>query len=113
EDQQQGTIPTNSVAANQALTDGLVTIFNESPIQSSRHQLHFEKRKVIDLEFICRIIPIENGVDMLGIEAMIDSNKIKNIREFLANVKKGSTMVLSPSLTYDPSLHCFQKETDD
>ena len=37
---------------------------------------------------------------------------MQNIRDFLEHVKDGSPSLLSTSFTYDPNLHCFQKETD-
>ncbi|MBS4201246.1 DEAD/DEAH box helicase [Bacillus sp. FJAT-49732] len=115
EHQRQGSIPTidhTGVSTNQVLTDGLMTLFNENPVRKSGQQLHFEKRKVIYLEFICKPVQIGNEQQMIGIEALLESIIIENIRDFLEHVKKGNTCVISSSFTYDPSLHCFQKETD-
>ena len=55
---------------------------------------------------------IDKGQYMFGIEVKIGPNKVQNIRTFLEKVKKGSSSLLSNLFTYDPSLHCFQKETD-
>lgn len=44
---------------------------------------------------------------MFGIEIKIGSTRVQNIRDFLLQVKEGNF-----SLTFDPNLHCFQKETD-
>ncbi len=40
------------------------------------------------------------------------SERGENIRDFLEQVKEGKPSLLSHLFTYDPSLHCFQKETD-
>ncbi len=100
-------------ANGQALTEGLMTIFNNRPVRSSGHQLHFENRKVIDLVFTCKPHAVNHGYDMLGVEFNIGPIRIKNIREFLECVKAGKSYKLSASFTYDPSLHCFQIETDE
>lgn len=118
EHQRQGTIPNlprehhaNS-STSQALTDSLLTLFNDQPVRSSRHQLHFEKRKVLDVEFTYKPITIGKGQQMFGIEMKVGPTLVQNIRDFLEHVRDGSSSVLSISFTYDPSLHCFQKETD-
>lgn len=115
EQQRQHTIPSESIQAiskNQALTDGLLSLFNDRPVQSSGHQLHFEKRKVLDLVFTCKLVSIGKGRNMFGIKINIDSIDVQNIRDFLEHVKDRSSNLLSISFTYDPSLHCFQKESD-
>ncbi|CRK82126.1 DEAD/DEAH box helicase [Neobacillus massiliamazoniensis] len=108
EHQRQGTIPTT----NQELTEGLLTLFTDQPVRSSGHQLHFEKRKVLDVEFICRPVAIGTGSYLFGIEMHLGSSKVENIRAFLEHVREGNPYKLSSSFTYDQRLHCFQKETD-
>ena len=49
---------------------------------------------------------------MFGIEVKIGPTNVQNIRDFLEHVKDGSPSLLSNSFTFDPNLHCFQKETD-
>ncbi|MGM0921402.1 MAG: SNF2 helicase associated domain-containing protein [Bacillota bacterium] len=116
--QRQGTIPIGSGAENsdsstsQALTEGLLTLFNDQPKRSTGHQLHFEKRQVLDAEFICKPVNLGKGRYMFGIEVKIDQIIVRNIRDFLEHVRKGLSSSLSISFIYDPSLHCFQNEAD-
>lgn len=116
--QRQGTSPIvpskrqSNSATNQALTEGLLTLFNDHPRQSSGHQLHFENRQVLDVELTCKPVTIGKGQYMFGIEVKIGPTMVQNIRDFLEQVKEGKPSILSISFTYDPSLHCFQKETD-
>ena len=49
---------------------------------------------------------------MFGIKVKIGPTNVQNIRDFLKHVKDGRTSLLSNSFTFDPNLHCFQKETD-
>lgn len=99
--------------ADQALTDGLLTLFNDQPVRSSKHQLHFENRQVLDAVFTCKPVNISKGQHIFGIEIRIGTTTVQNIRDFLLHVKQGNSSLLSSLLSYDPSLHCFQKETDD
>jgi superfamily II DNA or RNA helicase len=116
ENQRKGTISTGSSVHQtdaSALTKGLLTLFNDQPIRSSGHQLHFENREVLDIEFTCKPFTLDNGQYMFGIEIKIGPTNVQNIRIFLEQVKEVIPCLLSISFTYDPSLHCFQKETDD
>ncbi|UFT99299.1 DEAD/DEAH box helicase [Radiobacillus kanasensis] len=112
--QRHNTIPIvhTNASANQALTEGLMSIFNNQRTRSSGHQLHFENRQVLDLVFTCKPVSVDGKQYLLGIEMTIGPIKIKNIRDFLRQVKTGNLCTLSPSFTYDPALHCFPKETD-
>lgn len=115
--QRQGTIPIlpsehqPDSSTNQALTEGLLTMFNDSPIRSSGQQLHFENRQVLDTEFTCKPVNLGKGRHMFGIEIKIKKTLVQNIRDFLERVKAAISCQLSISFKYDPSVHCFQKET--
>ncbi|WML44672.1 DEAD/DEAH box helicase [Neobacillus sp. PS3-40] len=119
EHQRRGTIPLDQskrqpdTLTNTKLSEGLLTIFNEKPIRSSMHQLHFEKRKVLDVEFTCKPVNIGKGQVLFGISAKVGPINVQNIREFLEQIKEGNSCLLSLSFTYDPIHYCFQKETDD
>ncbi|MBS4189952.1 DEAD/DEAH box helicase [Bacillus sp. FJAT-49705] len=118
EHQRQGTAPIvpreypSDSTTNKALTEGLLSLFNNQPIRSSSHQLHFENRKVLDVEFTCKPVSIGKGQFMFGIEMKIDSTHVQHIRDFLEQIKGGDPSLISQSLTYDSSLHCFHMESD-
>ncbi|MCJ7842523.1 SNF2 helicase associated domain-containing protein [Lederbergia sp. NSJ-179] len=109
EQQRNGTAP---LTQNQALTEGLFHLFHHKEKQSSRSQLHFENRQILDVEFLCRPIIIGGRQSMFGIEARVGTTKVHNIRVFLEQVKMGNPSSLSPSFTYHPERHCFREETD-
>jgi SNF2 family DNA or RNA helicase len=116
EHQRQGTVPIVSKSQtdsslNKELSKDLLSIFNDKPIRSSVHQLHFEKRKVFEVEFFLKPIIIGKGQVLLGISVRIGQTKVLNIREFLEHIKNGKPSSLSISFTYNPMHHCFQKET--
>ncbi len=99
-------------STNQALTEGLLTLFNDQPIRSSGQQYHFEQRQIVSVEFTCKPVTISKGQSMFGIEMMIDQIPVKNIRDFLVEVQQGHLKLLSSAFKFDPKLHCFEKETD-
>ncbi|MEH7482182.1 SNF2 helicase associated domain-containing protein [Neobacillus drentensis] len=112
EHQQKGTIPMVSSSNNQDLTKEVLTLFTDQPVLSSGHQLHFEKRNVLDIEFTCKPMEVGKGRYLFAIEMTVVSTEVENIRMFLERVSTGKTYSLSSSFKYDPNLHCFQKETN-
>ncbi|MGZ4162264.1 MAG: SNF2 helicase associated domain-containing protein, partial [Neobacillus sp.] len=112
EHRRHGTIPMVANSTNQELTKGLLTLFNDRTVRKSGHQLHFEKRNVLDVEFTCKPVAIGLGRYIIGIEIILGSTNVQNIREFLEHVREGNPCLLSGSFTYNQNLHCFQNETD-
>ncbi|MEY9868865.1 SNF2 family DNA or RNA helicase [Peribacillus sp. B2I2] len=112
--QRDGTInvPRSDASANDKLSEGLLTLFNNQPVRKSGHQRHFEKRKMIDAEFTCKPVRIGTDQYMLGMEMKIGSFNVANVREFLKRVKEGKPAQVSLAFIYDPELHCFQNEMD-
>lgn len=119
EHQQQGTVPAVQSdkhvdsSTSQALTKGLLTLFTDQPKRSSGHQLHFENRQVLEANFLCKPVEIGEGRMLFGIEVEIEHVKVKNIRQFLSQIKEGQPSTLSDTFIFNTRLHCFKKETDD
>ena len=115
EHQRQGTFPivVQDTQSNYGeLTKDFMTIFNDRPTRTSGHQLHFEKREVLEVVFTCKPFSIGKGQYLFGIEVEIGHMKLQNIRDFLQDVKQGEPSTLSPTFRYDPSLHCFLNDSD-
>ncbi|MDR6125163.1 SNF2 family DNA or RNA helicase [Bacillus sp. SLBN-46] len=110
EHQRQGTIP--SLNSTNGLTENLFTLFSDRPVRSSGHQNHFETREVLEVEFTCRPVDLGGGHYLFGIELAVESTSVTDIRAFLEQVGIGRSASLSHDFTYDPSQHCFSKETD-
>nr|WP_240050953.1 DEAD/DEAH box helicase [Metabacillus litoralis] len=106
-------VSTSQNSSGNEINDDLLTLFQQQSKPSSGHQRHFETRKVIDIEFICKPISFTENDILLAIEIEIDGITIKNIRQFLSSVQTGSNFSLSESFTYNQTLHCFDKETND
>ncbi|WP_285765800.1 DEAD/DEAH box helicase [Peribacillus sp. SI8-4] len=112
EHQRHGTVLKGMEADDHKLSEGLLTLFDHQPARKSGHQLHFENRKMLEAGFTLKPISMGNREYMLGLELEISKLHVADIREFLKRLQEGEPVLLSPSLTYDPGLHCFQRETD-
>ncbi|MGG1675047.1 SNF2 helicase associated domain-containing protein [Neobacillus sp. NRS-1170] len=113
EQQRKGTTPFREGSSNREenLAEGVLNLFNNQPIRSSGHQLHFENRTVLKVELTCKPILIDEQY-ILGMQIKIESANVQNIRDFLCAVDQGRPIKLSSLHCYEPYLHCFQPETD-
>ncbi|WP_394138616.1 DEAD/DEAH box helicase [Cytobacillus oceanisediminis] len=115
--QQKGTPVINSSQEQMAappensLTDGLLTLFSNSAVRSSGHQLHFENRQVLESEFTCQPVHLGKGQYLFTIKLKIGPTPVLDIRDFLQSVKEGKPCLLSLTFTYDSNLHCFKPES--
>ncbi|MDI7742982.1 DEAD/DEAH box helicase [Lysinibacillus fusiformis] len=94
------------------LTRDFLTLFAERSNRKSGHQLHFEKREVVDARFNLKPILIQKEEYLLGIEVQIASVKVPSIRKFLQDVRDGKSSYISSSLVYDPTKNCFSADMD-
>lgn len=94
------------------LTNDFMTLFSDRPMRSSGHQLHFEKREVLDVRFTCKPVKISNEQTLFGMEIEIEQLRLHDIRDFLEDIKQGKQSRISSQFTYDPHLHCFLHEVD-
>lgn len=94
------------------MTEGILSLFHEGRGRKSRHQLHFEKRHVLDIKFSLKPYFFEKGQRLFGVELFIGEMKISPVRLFLQHVKLGRACALSPAVIFDPEEHCFIDEVD-
>ncbi|MCA1321018.1 DEAD/DEAH box helicase [Bacillus tianshenii] len=88
-----------------ALTEGVYTLFQDRPKLRSGHQRHFEKREVLEVTFVCKLVEQR----LFAMELILGDSPVKNIHAFLQSVEKGLPF---SAVNYDPSKQCFDKETD-
>lgn len=97
----------------QSLSDELLRIFEERPLRATRNQQYFEDRKVLETQFILHTIQDEHGQNLFGIEIQVEEIPVLEIQNFFKNVQNGKRYDLSVTFTYDPAIHCFQREVDE
>jgi SNF2 family DNA or RNA helicase len=112
--QQNGTAPKldEEEAGHESLAEDLLTIFDKKPSRSSGEQLHFEDRQPAEACFKCMPISLADGRTMLGIEVSVARYPVRDIRNFLRDVKERSRSMVSPFFSYEPAQHYFGKEDD-
>jgi SNF2 family DNA or RNA helicase len=94
------------------LSDSFLNLFDDQPKRKSVHQLHFENREVLSVQFTCTPVTDVNGQTMMGISLNIGDSTVKQLRSFLMNVAEGKPDKINGSFLYDPTQHCFLKEQD-
>ncbi|MFS0671598.1 SNF2 helicase associated domain-containing protein [Ornithinibacillus sp. 179-J 7C1 HS] len=110
--QKEKTIDLNSVRDTSKLSDELLHLFESNPSPKTGKQTHFENRKVVRATLHCKVIPGDDGNDLLGIGLAIEGQEIYDIRKFFLQINEGKKYSISDKFTYDPKKHCFDQETD-
>ncbi|MBM7571718.1 DEAD/DEAH box helicase [Aquibacillus albus] len=93
------------------LSEGLLQLFQQPSTAKSGQQVHFENRKILAINFVCKGLGMDNGEAMLGIELQLPTYQTVSIREFLENVREGNRHV-EHEFVYDPTKHCFDDGTN-
>ncbi|WP_456271007.1 DEAD/DEAH box helicase [Bacillus sp. AK031] len=96
-----------------SLAEGFLNLFENKPGKSTGQQKHFETRSVIDVHFTCKPVHIGNGLNLFGIELMLNRKKINDIRTFLQNAGNVRPHSITSDFIYDPKLYCFSREVDE
>jgi SNF2 family DNA or RNA helicase len=110
--QRQSIAPYHENSGKHNLNDDLLSLFEPRITRSSRQQSRFEKRQILNLEFICKAVEVKKSEYAFAIEIKANSTSVKDLYEFLKNIKQGKPYKISSYFTYEPSLHCFAQETD-
>lgn len=92
-------------------SEALMSLFDNQPIRPSAYQMHFENRTVLSVAFICKVKKESDNRHLFAINIMIGNTQVRNVPLFFQGIKEGKCSKLTASFTYDPRLHCFQKET--
>lgn len=94
------------------LTNDFMSLFTDRTSRKSGHQLHFEKREIVETDFILKPILSNKDDYLFGIEVEIGKTKVQNIRSFLQDVSEGNVSSVSSTVKFDPNLQCFMHEND-
>lgn len=91
--------------------EALLSIFVDQPRRSSAYQKHFENRAVLPVTFVCKVIKNKENHHLFGIDILIGQTKVPHIQTFLQDIMRGNSSEVSQNFTYDPRLHCFERQT--
>ncbi|TYS55452.1 DEAD/DEAH box helicase [Sutcliffiella horikoshii] len=88
------------------LSEEVFRLFQADKKPTSGSQLHFEKRKVVDVAFALKPV-VKDKENFLGIELSLNQSIVQDPRKLLQAIKNGKRSDL-----FDPEGHCFNKEAD-
>ncbi|MBP1155080.1 MULTISPECIES: DEAD/DEAH box helicase [unclassified Paenibacillus] len=97
------------------LTSRMLELFDHKPLRPTSARPFFDSREILDVEFICKPVPYNDKKYLFGIEIKVGAKRlyiVQNVRQFLNQIDKRESCVISKQFTYDPKLHSFQKEND-
>lgn len=100
-------------AVDSQLTNGILELFGNKKLRPGTGIALLEQRTPLDVEFICRLFPYGYRKHMFGIEIKVGPKRlyvVQKIRQFLERIDRGEAYEFSKHFTYEPQLHCFQRE---
>jgi superfamily II DNA or RNA helicase len=109
------TSPSEMLVEEYQLSNELLSLFGNKTELPSGNQLHFETRQILNVEFTCRPITLENGMCLFGVQTMVGRAKLNivhKLRDFLDKIEQREHYVISSDFTYKPEIHSFQMKTD-
>ncbi len=93
-------------------SNGILELFHDKTFRKSGQLKHFDDRQIINFDFICEIVEMNEGYKILGIAMAFGKKKVENLRNFLRDVKEGKPSKISADIIFDPNLHCVQNEVN-
>ncbi|WP_277586426.1 DEAD/DEAH box helicase [Psychrobacillus antarcticus] len=97
------------------LATRMLDLFENRSVHPTAKQLHFDKRQTLQVEFICRPVPLEKGEYGFGIQLNVGPNvlhSISNAKNFLQSMEKKEPFEYAPGQFYVQEIYSFAKETD-
>ncbi len=102
-------------ARDSRLLSGILSLFGDKPLRSSRTRSLFDTREPLDVEFICKPFPYGYKKHMFGIEMKVGLKRlyiVQKVREFLDRVGRRESWAFTKHFTYEPELHSFHPHND-
>jgi len=104
-------------AGDRQLTDGILSLFNDSPqfLPFSQGRFGFDTRVAIDLKIACGPVLNDAQKYRFGIAISVGLKRlhgVQKIREFLNCIQQREPYVVSKNFTYDGNHHYFQSKDD-
>lgn len=98
------------------LAERMLNLFEKKTSPPTGKQLHFDERKILEMEFTCCTVPLEGGAYGFGIQLTVGPEpfqEIKQVAKFLYEMERRRPFEYSPGYFYAPEVFSFTRETDD
>ncbi|MGA4517664.1 DEAD/DEAH box helicase [Solibacillus silvestris] len=99
-------------AGNLISENSFLSIFKQETIQTTRQQSHFEKREILEVQFLLTPVQLSEQDPFFSIQLQINGEQILSIREFLSHIKNKKPYRISQNITYNFELFCFEEQHD-
>lgn len=92
--------------------NSFLSIFKQETIQTTRQQSHFEKREILEVQFLLTPVQLSEQDPFFSIQLQINGEQILSIREFLSHIKNKKPYRISQNITYNFEQFCFEEQHD-
>lgn len=92
--------------------NSFLSIFKQETIQTTRQQSHFEKREILEVQFLLTPVQLSEQDPFFSIQIQINGEQILSIREFLSHIKNKKPYRISHNITYNFEQFCFEEQHD-
>ncbi|BAK15779.1 superfamily II DNA/RNA helicase, SNF2 family [Solibacillus silvestris StLB046] len=99
-------------AGNLISENSFLSIFKQETIQTTRQQSHFEKREILEVQFLLAPVQLSEQDPFFSIQLQINGEQILSIREFLSHIKNKKPYRISQNITYNFEQFCFEEQHD-
>ncbi|WP_342573543.1 DEAD/DEAH box helicase [Solibacillus sp. FSL K6-1781] len=99
-------------AGNLISENSFLSIFKQETIQTTRQQSHFEKREILEVQFLLTPVQLSEQDPFFSIQLQINGEQILSIREFLSHIKNKKSYRISQNITYNFEQFCFEEQHD-
>lgn len=99
-------------AGNLISENSFLSIFKQETIQTTRQQSHFEKREILEVQFLLTPVQLSEQDPFFSIQLQINGEQILSIREFLSHIKNKKPYRISQNITYNFEQFCFEEQHD-
>lgn len=97
---------------NLVAENSFLSIFKQQTVQTSSQQCHFEKREILDVQFLLTPVQLTEEDIVFGIQLHINGEQILSVREFLTQIKNKKSYRISQYTSYDVEHFCFDEQHD-
>lgn len=92
--------------------NSFLSIFKQQTVQTTRQQRHFEKREVLDVQFLITPVQSTEQDPVIGMKLQVNGDQILSIREFLTHLKNKMPYRISHNTIYNFEQFCFDEQHD-
>lgn len=92
--------------------NSFLSIFKQKAAQTTSQQRHFEKREVLNVQFLITPVQLTVQDPVIGIQLQVNGEQIISVREFLTHINNRKPYRISQNTVYNFEQFCFDEQDD-